>query len=93
MIERPVKIHDYFTRRRCDEPKCCGDLQRTIVKFGERLDPEVIQKACENAHKADVLLIVGSSLRVNPAAKIPEIVQKNGGKIIIINLQKTPLHD
>lgn len=41
---------------------------------------------------ADVCLAMGSSLTVTPAADIPKTVGENG-KLIIVNLQKTPLDD
>jgi len=43
----------------------------------------------ENASKADLCLVLGSSLTVSPACKMPELVGKNG-KLVICNLQKTP---
>ena len=44
-----------------------------------------------NSKMADVCLAMGSSLRVTPAANMPEDTAKHGGKLFIVNLQKTPL--
>ena len=37
--------------------------------------------------------MIGSSLRVRPACKLPQMGQKFGGRLVIINLQKTPYDD
>merc|ERR1712130_1002747 len=68
-----------------------------IINFEEPLPQETLRKAQKNAHKCDVMLALGSSLVVFPAADIPRKVgwrwQKNKAKynLIIVNLQKTPL--
>jgi len=43
------------------------------------------------SQKADLCLALGSSLRVTPAADMPREIYKNGGKLVICNLQATPL--
>ena len=51
-----------------------------------------MELAFENAKKADLCLVLGSSLTVTPANEIPEIVgQKKKAQLVICNLQKTPL--
>lgn len=49
-------------------------------------------KACNASKKADLCIVLGSSLRVFPAADIPEQMIKRGAKVVICNLQKTPLN-
>lgn len=44
-----------------------------------------------NGQMADLMLAMGSSLRVNPAAEMARVATDNGGKLVIVNLQKTPL--
>lgn len=83
-----VNLHE--TGDKCDDIDCGGDLCDTIINFGENLNQAILSKAFENAEKADLCLAMGSSLRVTPAAHIPEMVGKNG-KLVIVNLQKTPL--
>lgn len=46
-----------------------------------------------HADKSDLCIVLGSSLTVSPACDIPRKVVKNGGKLVIVNLQKTPLDD
>ncbi len=51
-----------------------------------------MNRSFEEAYKADLCLAMGSSLTVTPAAHIPKEVGKKG-KLIIVNLQKTPLDE
>ena len=64
----------------------------SIINFGETLPESEITAAFEHAEKADVCIVLGSSLTVTPAADIPATVAKRKGKLAICNLQKTPLH-
>ena len=49
--------------------------------------------AFRTASKADLLLVLGSSLVVHPAASIPVLTLDNGGKLVIVNQMPTPLDD
>jgi len=85
---RGVLEHD--TGRACG--KCGGMLRDTIINFSEWLPEEEIRKGFRAAELADLCLVLGSSLRVTPAANIPEIVgKKEKGKLVVVNLQSTPL--
>ncbi|UJR25492.1 hypothetical protein I4U23_006838 [Adineta vaga] len=83
---------DHFTGRRCDKPDCGGYLKDSIINFGENLPEEEITKAFTHAEKADLCLVLGSSLTVTPAADVPRRVGKRGKKLFIGNLQRTPLY-
>lgn len=83
-------IHDHRTGRKC--AVCGGVLYDTIINFGEDLPAKDLKRARSNAQKADLCLALGSSLTVTPANGIPETVGKSKrGKLVICNLQKTPL--
>ena len=86
------KVHDHKTGRMCVAPKCTGYLQDSIINFGESLPEEDLDLAFKHAEKADLCIVMGSSLTVSPANEIPEIVAKRGKPLVIVNLQKTPLH-
>ncbi len=74
-------------------PNCGGFLKAATILFGQRVpDTELIQ-ARELALSCDLFLVVGSSLKVNPAATLPRLALKNDVPLIIINLQPTPLDD
>jgi NAD-dependent deacetylase len=74
-------------------PRCsCGGIYRPdCVFFGEMIPEEAMERA-ENAAKAcDLMLVVGTSGLVYPAAQIPLIAKRSGAAIIEINPEKTPL--
>ena len=70
---------------------CGGILKPDIIFFGEQLPAEVLSDAAEEAMKADLLLVLGSSLSVQPAASIPAYTLQAGRKIVIINNMETSL--
>lgn len=72
-------------------PNCNGRLISSVVNFGDPLPEEEYQLAYEHSEKADVYLIVGSSLVVSPAADLPVLAMKNNAKTILLNKGKTPL--
>ena len=68
---------------------CGGLLRPEAVLFGDMLPQDVFSEAVGEASTSDLMLIVGSSLVVFPAAQLPIFAKKNGAKIILINLEKT----
>ena len=70
-------------------PKCvCGGLIRpNIVLYGEML-PEAYMRAMDYITKADLLIVAGTSLTVEPASSLLKVF--NGKHLIIINNDKTP---
>jgi NAD-dependent deacetylase len=78
-------------------PRCqlCGGtfLKPTVVLFGEPLPQLAIQEAFALARQADVMLVVGSSLVVYPAAEIPVLAARSGAQMIVINAEPTPLDE
>ncbi len=57
----------HSTGRRCGN--CGGKLYDTIIHFSESLPQEPLRKAFEHAEKADLCLVLGSSLTVTPAGE------------------------
>jgi NAD-dependent deacetylase len=76
-------------------PRCavCGGtfLKPTVVLFGEAMPQAAVSDAFALARAADVILIVGSSLAVYPAADIPVVAIRSGARSIIVNAEPTPL--
>jgi NAD-dependent protein deacetylase/lipoamidase len=76
-------------------PRCrlCGStfLKPTVVLFGEPMPAQAIQEAFALAREADVMLVVGSSLVVHPAADIPVAAVSSGARLIVVNAEPTPL--
>jgi NAD-dependent deacetylase len=75
----------------CD--RCGGIIKPDITFFGERLPEAVIEKAFVTAARADLLLVLGSTLVVQPAASLPVETLRHGGQIVIVNNQPTPLDE
>jgi NAD-dependent deacetylase len=77
-----------------DDPRCpvCGGILRSgTVLFGEPLPKAEIEKAVAVSNACDVMIVVGSSLVVNPAAQLPVIARRRGASLIMINRTETPL--
>jgi NAD-dependent deacetylase len=76
-------------------PRCaCGSLLRPdVVWFGESLDAEVLSSAIDEAQAADVMLVIGTSGLVHPAAALPDLARRSGATTIEINVEPTPLSD
>ena len=74
---------------RCDE--CGGWLKPATISFGQAMPEEQTRRAFAEAGKADLLITVGTSLQVYPAAGIPGEARSHGGKVAIINNQATAL--
>jgi len=72
-------------------PKCGRVLKPAITFFGESLPAQALRDAVTESQEADVMLVLGTSLTVYPAASMPEYTLRSGGKIIIVNNMPTPL--
>ena len=73
----------------CD--KCGGIVKPRIVFFGEGLPEYDLSEAEREARKADLMLVLGTSLTVYPAAAVPELTLQCGGQVAIINRDPTHL--
>lgn len=72
-------------------PHCSRVLKPAITFFGESLPIDALRNAETEAQQADLMLVLGTSLTVYPAAGLPETTLRRGGAIIIVNNMKTPL--
>lgn len=69
--------------------RCGGVLKPEITFFGENLPEKALAQAQKEAVAADLLLVLGSSLTVYPAAALPDLTLRNGGKVVVVNEQPT----
>jgi NAD-dependent deacetylase len=76
-----------------EPPIChCGGLIRPdIVWFGEPLPDEPWQRAVEATQAADVMVVVGTSAIVYPAAGLPDLALSRGTVVVEVNPEPTPL--
>jgi NAD-dependent deacetylase len=77
-------------------PRCssCGALARPdVVWFGESLSAGVLDAAFSAALTCEVMLVIGTSALVNPAASLPLAALQRGAYVVEFNPQPTPLSD
>ncbi len=70
---------------RCE--KCAGVLKSEAILFGEPLPEIPMSKAIEMCRDTDLMLVIGTSLSVYPAAFLPQLAKNSGAKIILVNLE------
>jgi len=73
----------------CDD--CSGILKPDTISFGQAMPEDKMARAFRHAQECDLCIVLGSSLVVYPAASIPVQAHQSGAKLIIINLDETPL--
>lgn len=70
---------------------CGGIIKPDIVFYGEALPEKVLMGAMQACQEADLVLVLGSSLTVYPAAALPEEAYRFGARLVIVNDTPTPL--
>lgn len=83
LLEKGELVHN------CEH--CGGLLKPATVSFGQSLPAKTLQDAQRFSTNCDLLLCIGSSLVVYPAAQLPELAKNSGAKLVIINRESTPL--
>jgi NAD-dependent deacetylase len=84
-----------FARVEAGEPDppcrdCGGILKTATVMFGEVLDAGVLAEAATIARACDLMVAVGTSLQVYPAAGLVDLAVEHGARLIIVNAEPTP---
>jgi NAD-dependent deacetylase len=69
---------------------CGGRLKMGTVLFGENLDREVMAQAVSIASASQLMIAIGSSLRVEPAASLCLVAVEHGADLVIVNRDETP---
>ncbi len=76
-------------------PRCTkcteGRLKHATISFGQELPAQILNMAVDWCEKSRLLLAIGSSLVVSPAADLPLLTTRYGGQLVIINRDTTPL--
>ncbi|MGY1986555.1 SIR2 family NAD-dependent protein deacylase [Blastococcus sp. SYSU DS0669] len=72
---------------------CGGILKSATISFGQLLDPDVVEAAVDAAADCDVLLAVGTSLQVHPAAGLVDVAVRHGARVVVVNAEPTPYDD
>ena len=78
-----------FASPKCDS--CGGILKSATVSFGQAMPEQAMRVAQEWTEQAEVFIVMGSSLQVQPAASFPVVAKRNGALLAIINREEGPL--
>ena len=84
-------LAENFTAPTCDT--CGGYLKSANVSFGQSMPPEAMKRAQAWSEQAEIFVVIGSSLQVQPAASFPVIAKRAGALLAIVNRDPTPLDD
>jgi NAD-dependent deacetylase len=95
---RSTSMRDNLDRVEAGEPDpaclVCGGIQKAAtISFGQSLKVDVLRAAQRAARQCDVLLAVGTTLQVQPAAGLAEIAVAAGARLVIVNRDPTPYDD
>lgn len=74
-----------------DCPHCSGRLKHATISFGQALPADVLEEAARWCDQTDLMLAIGSSLVVTPAADLPRLAKHTGARLVIVNHDPTPL--
>ena len=66
-------------------------MRPDVVWFGESLPPHVLEAAWAAAARCRLMLVVGTSAVVQPAASLPLVALRNGARLVEVNPAETPL--
>jgi NAD-dependent deacetylase len=80
-----------FTAPTCDA--CGGFLKSANVSFGQSMPVAAMQRAQTWSEQAEIFVVLGSSLQVQPAASFPVIAKRSGALLAIVNRDPTPLDE
>jgi NAD-dependent deacetylase len=72
-------------------PKCGALLRPDVVWFGESLPLEVLDAAWAASARCRLMLVVGTSAVVQPAASLPIVALRSGARLVEVNPAETPL--
>lgn len=73
----------------CDD--CGGPLKPATISFGQSMPEKETEEAFARAAGADLFMVIGSSLAVQPAASLPQVAKRSRARLVIINRDSTPL--
>lgn len=71
-------------------PACGGRLVSSVVNFGDSLPEKELMLSAEHARRCDLMLVLGSSLVVNPAAALVGLAIRSGARVVLVNRGETP---
>ncbi len=90
-----TRMETVFTRLDAGEadpdcPECGGILKSGTIFFGQQLDTDVLEASATAAHTCDLMLAIGTSLTVFPAAGLVDVALDAGARVVVCNAEPTP---
>ncbi len=100
--QQPLSAFQLGQRDMCGVRLCCSNLARkgapcggylksATILFGQHIPADVLARAKALTESCDLFMVVGSSLKVSPAANLPRLAVQNAAPLLIVNLIPTPL--
>lgn len=74
-------------------PRCGAPLRPDVVWFGELLPEDVLAEAQRAASECELMLVVGTSALVYPAAELPELARRSGARLVVVDPNETAIDD
>ncbi|REJ76079.1 MAG: hypothetical protein DWQ47_10675 [Acidobacteria bacterium] len=78
-------FREFRETRACPRCECGGYLKTATISFGQQMPERLLEQAFEAAEKADLVVAIGSTLEVHPAASVPLAAARKGVPYVIIN--------
>jgi len=73
--------------------QCAGIIKTATISFGQAMPETEMQRAELETRACDLMIVIGSSLVVHPAAGFPELAKRLGSRLVILNREETPLDE
>jgi NAD-dependent deacetylase len=87
-LQQQLEVQEAIQPPSC--PECRGPLKDATISFGQPMPEREMAAAGQCAQACDLMIVLGSSLVVYPAAYLPQQAHQSGAKLMIINLDATP---
>ena len=84
-------LKDFSLKEMPPRCRCGGIIRPDVVFFGEPIPLKALISAEAEARSCELMLVVGTSAIVYPAANLPYLAKAAGAKVVEVNLEETPL--
>lgn len=86
-------IEEFLAEGQVPRCTCGGVMKPNVILFGEQLPLNALTAARQDTRACDLMLVIGSSLTVEPVSDLPLMALGHGAKLIIVNYQPTHLDE
>ena len=86
-------IEEFLEEGQVPRCTCGGVMKPNVILFGEQLPLNALTAARQDTRTCDLMLVIGSSLTVEPVSDLPLMALGRGAKLVIVNYQPTHLDE